>query len=144
MMARLHCISQQTMLTSKLLGYYSSATRKSIPKIIVELLHFSMHRGMEAVMLYGCCWTTMRMRVSVTIVETLHCIWQQPTVILRLLGYYLSATQRSIPRMPKELPHCSIHRWVTTVMLRGCCWTTLWMSMSATGETSHGVARCVT
>ncbi|KAH9009933.1 ankyrin repeat-containing domain protein, partial [Lactarius deliciosus] len=67
---------------------------------------------------------------------------RRSTVISRFFGYYSSAMRRSMSRIPKELPHFLIN--CSEVMLRGVCWTTLQMSMSATRETSHTIARCVT
>src|SRR6266702_3692014 len=141
---RLHCTTQRPKITSMLLGYCSSTmlTQRSMPGMMTDVPHFSMHRRVETVVLCGCCWTTMPMSMSATTRETLHCIMQRPPVISRLLGYYSSAMWRSMPGIMTDVPHFLMHRRVETVVLCSYCWTTMPMSMSATiWETLHCIVQ---
>src|SRR6266702_4406142 len=144
-----HCITQQPKIASMLLDYYSSTmlTQRSMPGMMTDVPHFSMHRRVETVVLCGYCWTTMPMSMSATTRETLHCIMQRSTVTSRLFGYSSSATQRSTPRMTRDRPrYIKQHSLVaaggeTPQMWCGYCWTTVRIRICATiTETLH----CIT
>jgi hypothetical protein len=51
----LHCISQQKMVSSRLLRFYLSAMWRSTPGVIMARPHFSMQRSMDTVTLRGYC-----------------------------------------------------------------------------------------
>src|SRR6266702_2806303 len=144
----LHCIMQRSTVTSRLFGYSSSATQRSTPRMTRDRPRYIKQHSLVATggensqMWYGYCWTTVRIRICVTITETLHCITQRPPVISRLLGYYSSAMWRSMPGIMTDVPHFLMHRRVETVVLCSYCWTIMPMSMSATiWETLHCIVQ---
>jgi hypothetical protein len=67
-------LRMQTTLTSKLLRYYSSAMRRSMPGMTMDSPHFSEHRRVETLMFCGYCLTTTLMSMSATTMEIPHCI----------------------------------------------------------------------
>src|SRR6201996_7740192 len=81
----LHCTLQQPKVTSRFLRYCSSALRMSTPGRRTEILHWSLHRGVDTLTLCCCYWTTLRTRMRATTLEPLHCTLRQPTVMSRFL-----------------------------------------------------------
>src|SRR6266702_4189873 len=148
---RLHCTTQRPKITSMLLGYCSSTmlTQRSMPGMMTDVPHFSMHRRVETVVLCSYCWTTMPMSMSATTWETLHCIVQRSVVTSRLFGYSSSAMLRSMPRMTRDRPRYIKQHSLTIAasgedpqMLWDYCWTTVRMRISVTTmETLHCIGQ---
>src|ERR1700677_2568105 len=110
MTALLHCIWQPPAGTSRLVGCYLNAMRRSTPQITMDPPHYSEHFS-EAKTSKFCsfCWTTMQMYTCTTTAETLHCIWQLNRVSSRLLRKYLSAMRRSTPGLAMNQLHFCLH-----------------------------------
>src|ERR1700677_3503086 len=100
----LHCIGQQNVDTSKLLGCYSSAMRRSILGQTTDLPHFSLHQRMDTLILCNYCWTTMPIWMRATVEETPYCIAQRLEVSSRLLSYCSNSISRSIPGTTRDRP----------------------------------------
>jgi hypothetical protein len=93
------------MVFSRLLRFYSSATRMSIPRTTTDLPLFFLHQSTDTLMLCSYCWTTMPICICATPMATLHCIAQRLEASSRLLGYYSSSMWRSIPGTRRDRPH---------------------------------------
>src|SRR6266702_1424014 len=90
--AGLHCTSRRAAGSLKLLRWYSSEMRRSMPGTVMDLPHYSLHHGMETLLLCSYCWTTMRIHMCTTTEEALHWVRQRVTGALRFVGYYSSST----------------------------------------------------
>src|SRR6266404_4221256 len=61
----------------------------------------------------------------------LHCTRRPGKDTSALFSYSLHEMWRSIPEIIPDTPHFSLRRKVDTLVLCGCCWTTMLMQMSA-------------
>src|SRR6266404_4628853 len=72
--AGLHYICQQVEATWRFLGYYLNTVQRLMPRLTVNLPHFSLLQDMGLQMSCNYCWTIMQTHKHAAMMEALHCI----------------------------------------------------------------------
>src|ERR1700761_3326308 len=95
---------------------YSSSTQRSIPRIVKDSPHFTMHRRTEISFFHSYSWIMVQTFMRATKATKLHSISQQLVVASRFLRNYSSSKRRSIYAIPTDLHHFSLHQSMDSLM----------------------------